>query len=407
MGDILFLAHRVPFPPNRGDKIRAHHLLRRLTQLGDVHVGCFSENEEDRQAISDIEAIAKSSCVVDRRKPLVMAGVEAVLSSKPVSLTAFHSPRLASWIEKAIAAHSIDTIVIFSGQMGQYIPEDFSDRVIVDLCDVDSAKFEGYAADGERVWLNAREARLLSQEEQRLGQRADVTILISENEAELYRSRLVDPKRANIQVIGNGIDAAFFDPHVVAAHPQLTAESAPQLVFTGQMDYRPNEQAALWVIDHLMPQLREIKPNAQFHVVGRNPTQSLDRRDGDNGARIWGEVPDVRPFLKGADAVLAPMTIARGVQNKVLEAMAMSCLVVLSEQAATGIDAVDGKHWRITKQSVSAMCDCLIELLDAPDKAYALGTAARQFVLEAHAWEAMLRPLDVMVSGTLEARHAA
>ncbi len=407
MGDILFLAHRVPFPPNRGDKIRAHHLLRRLTQLGDVHVGCFSENEEDRRAISEIEAIAKSSCVVDRSKPLVLAGVEAVLSSKPVSLTAFHSPRLASWIEQAVAAYPIDAIVIFSGQMGQYVPADFAGRVIVDLCDVDSAKFEGYAADGERVWLNAREARLLSLEEERLGQRADVTILISENEAELYRSRLVDPNRANVVVIGNGIDAVFFDPDAVAAHSQLTAESAPQFVFTGQMDYRPNEQAALWVIDHLMPQLRQLKPNAQFHVVGRNPTQALVRRDGEHGARIWGEVPDVRPFLKGADAVLAPMTIARGVQNKVLEAMAMSCPVVLSEQAATGIDAVDGKHWRVTNQSASAMCKCLIELFDAPDRAHALGTAARQFALEKHAWEAMLRPLDAMVSGTGEARHAA
>lgn len=161
--------------------------------------------------------------MVRRTKPLALAGVEAVLSGKPVSLTAFHSRQLADWVRATIAARPISAIVVFSGQMGQYVPADFTGRVVIDLCDVDSAKFASYAEAGERAWLNAREARLLAAEEERLGARADATILISQAEAALYRSRLAAPDAVNVQVIGNGIDAGFFDPAATAPHPLLVA----------------------------------------------------------------------------------------------------------------------------------------------------------------------------------------
>nr|MDJ0643685.1 glycosyl transferase family 1 [Erythrobacter sp.] len=253
MGDILFLAHRVPFPPNRGDKIRAHHLLKKLAQLAPVHVGCFAENDEDRASKAELERFAVSHCVVDRTKPLLLAGVEALLRHKPVSLTAFHSPRLVDWIKTTLSQRSIDTIVVFSGQMGQYIPQDFEGRVVLDLCDVDSAKFENYAQSGERVWLNGREGRLLAREEERLARRADATILISDAEAELFVQRLLAPNSATVEVAGNGIDADLFDPDAVEAHPALTGSHEPHFTFTGQMDYRPNEQAVLWAIEHLLP----------------------------------------------------------------------------------------------------------------------------------------------------------
>ena len=151
MGEILFLAHRVPFPPNRGDKIRAHHLLKKLAQLAPVHAGCFAESDEDRAGEGELSALCASHCIVNRIKPRVLAGAEAVLSGKPVSLTAFHSQRLEEWVRETIAKRPISTIVIFSGQMGQYVPEGFGERVVIDLCDVDSAKFEGYVEAGERV----------------------------------------------------------------------------------------------------------------------------------------------------------------------------------------------------------------------------------------------------------------
>jgi sugar transferase (PEP-CTERM/EpsH1 system associated) len=398
-GEILFLAHRVPFPPNRGDKIRAHHLLQALSRIAPVHVGCLTETAEDREGIAALAQIAASHHAPPRSKPLVLAGLEAVASAKPVSLTAFHARSLEGWVRKTIAARPIGAIVVFSGQMGQYVPDDFAGRVVIDLCDVDSAKFAQYAANGERVWLNAREARLLGREEERLGARADATILISDAEAALYRSALMYPERVNVQVIGNGIDAALFDPANIAPHPDLAARKGPHFTFTGQMDYRPNEQAAIWAITQLLPALRTHWADAEVHIVGRNPTPRLLALKPSQGANIWGEVPDVRPFIAASDCVIAPLMIARGVQNKVLEAMAMARPVLLTPEAATGIAAQDGADWLVMQANPQAMAARVHALLDDAGKAAAMGAAARRFVLDHHAWDAMLAPLGALVGG--------
>lgn len=397
MGDILFLAHRVPFPPNRGDRIRSANLLRKLAQIAPVHVGCFAESGDDREGLAELEAISASHCVPVRSKPLVLAGVEAVMAGKPVSLTAFHSARLANWVRETISAHPVDAIVVFSSQMGQYIPDDFAGRVIVDLCDVDSAKFEGYAEAGQRVWLNAREGRLLAREEERLAIRADATLLISENEAALFRSRLQSLEKTNIRVIGNGIDAESFNPASVGPHDEIAQRAGAQFVFTGQMDYPPNESAALWAIDEWLPLVRETHPDAELHIVGRSPTTRLQSRADRPGVTIWGEVPDIKPFLAAATCVIAPLLIARGVQNKVLEAMAMAKPVLLSPEAATGINARDDIHWLLSAAEAKSMCDRASALLSDPVRAAEMGAAARNFVLENHAWEAMLSPLDELV----------
>ena len=406
MGGILFLTHRVPFPPDRGDRIRTHHLLKALARLGPVHVGCFGEG--DRAADETLEAITASCCVVPRTKPLPLAGVEAVLSGKPVSLTAFHSGKLERWVRNTIAGHQIGAIVVFSGHMGQYVPDDFAGRVVIDLCDVDSAKFASYADAGERVWLNAREARLLAIEEERLGQRADAAILISSAEAALYRSQMAAREKVNVQVIGNGIDAAFFDPAASAPHLELVGQAGPHFVFTGQMDYRPNEQATLWVIEALMPQLRARFPGAMFHIVGRNPTRALMAHHASPGVHVWGEVPDVRPFIAAADVVLAPLLIARGVQNKVLEAMAMARPVLLTPEAATGIAAEDGTHWLACPPDPQAMAARIAAFLSDAEAPALIGGAARRFVLDHHGWEAMMAPLAGLLGMAGEGhRHAA
>jgi sugar transferase (PEP-CTERM/EpsH1 system associated) len=399
MGAILFLAHRIPFPPNRGDKIRAHHLLKKLVQLAPVHVGCFSESAEDRAAEGELADTAASYALIERSKPLPLAGVEAMLAAKPVSLTAFHHAALARWVEATIAQQNIETIFIFSGQMGQYIPASYKGRVVIDLCDVDSAKFDQYGETGSfpRKLIDAREGRLLRAEEQRLVARADVTTLITDAEAKLLASRLDNPAGHDIRSVGNGIDAHFFDPQTVERHPDLESSDGPHLVFTGQMDYPPNIAASLRVMDTLLPEVRRLHPEATFHVVGRAPAQALTSRDGEPGIRVWGEVPDVRPFLASADCVIAPLTLARGVQNKVLEAMAMARPVVLSQEAATGINAQDGRDFAIGADD-AALIAHVDALVGSSDKAIAMGNAARNYVLDHQSWEAMLAPLEGIVA---------
>ena len=398
MGDILFLAHRIPFPPDRGDKIRSHHFLRGLAQTAPVHVATFGETDGDFAAEPALAEIAASHCLVSRRKPMALAGAQALLSGKPISLTAFADRRLAAWVERVLSERDIDTIFVFSGQMGQYVPNDFAGRVIVDLCDVDSAKFGGYAEDAgfPRAALFRREDRLLAREEARLAQRADVTILITPEEKALFASRLPSAARADIRAIGNGIDATFFDPAYSAAHPEIAERAGPHIVFTGQMDYPPNIAAALRFADRILPQLRRGHPQAEFHIVGRAPVAELRERHGRDGVRVWGEVPDVRPFLLAGDVVCAPLQLARGVQNKVLEAMAMCRPVVLSEEAATGIAAQDGTHFAVAP-SDAAMAERIAALVADRKPARRMGRNARDFVLRDHSWDRVHRELHALL----------
>lgn len=394
MGEILFLSHRIPFPPDRGDKIRSHHVLKTLAEIAPVHVGCFADTAGDLQHEHLLAEISASHMLCRRSKNLVRAGFEAVATGKPISLTAFDHPALRAWIAETLAGRPIDTIFIFSGQMGQYVPDDFAGRVVIDLCDVDSAKFEAYAATGRlpRKWIDARESVLLAAQEQRLARRADQTLLVTEAEASLFRSR-IDPLLAgNVAALRNGIDTAFFDPQAIDPHVGMAASTGPHIVFTGQMDYAPNIAAAERVIKCLMPELRKLHPGIQFHVVGRAPGKRLKAFDGRAGVQIHGEVPDVRPFLAAADLVVAPLAIARGVQNKVLEAMAMGRPVLLTPEAATGINATDGVHFAVASCDAALVERALALLGDGPS-ALRMAAAARRYVVANQSWPAMLAPL--------------
>jgi sugar transferase (PEP-CTERM/EpsH1 system associated) len=397
MSGILFLAHRPPFPPDRGDKIRSHHVLKALAELAPVHVGCLADNAADAAHGAELRGIAASSFVAMRTKPLPLAGAEALAGGLPVSLTAFRHAALSAWVRQTLERGAIDTIYVFSGQMGQYVPAGWNGRLLVDLVDVDSAKFEAYAEGkrGLRRWIDRREGRLLRAEEARLVARADATLLVSQPEAELLAGRLGPGSAARIEVLGNGIDTARYDPARVEPHPALSG-GGPQIVFTGQMDYPPNVEAARRLIERLMPRILAAEPEARLHIVGRAPVPELRALHGINGARMWGEVPDVRPFLAAASLVAAPLTIARGVQNKVLEAMAMARPVVLTQAAATGIPGEDGTHFALA-DSDDAFVTRTLELLASDEAARRMGAAARRLVSERMSWPAMLAGLPALV----------
>lgn len=391
--ELLFLAHRIPFPPDRGDKIRSHHILKALARLAPVHVGCFADDPADRASEGDLATLATSHLLLDRGKSLAWAGLEALARGAPLSVTAFHDARMARWVAETLRTRPIGAIYLFSGQVAQYVPADFAGRVIADLVDVDSAKFEAYGAQGRgfRAWMERREGRLLAAEEARIARRAAATLLVSAAEAALFRERLADPS-CTVLPLGNGIDSRLYDPATVAPEPCMAAMPGPRLIFTGQMDYAPNIAAAERAIERIMPLVRARFPTASFHVVGRNPPPSLVARDGRDGIRIWGRVDDVRPFLAAADMALVPLDIARGVQNKVLEAMSMGLPVVLSPGAATGITAGPGRDFAVA-ESDADLADAVCALARDPDRARAMGRDARCWI-EAHAgWDAALAPL--------------
>ena len=398
MGETLFLAHRVPFPPDRGDKIRSHHVLRALAALGPVHVGTF----DDGSGYGDqfLSGIAASHHLVANRKSDVLAAAEAMVRGQPVSLAAFANEGLRQWIEQVLHYRPIDAIYVFSGQMAQYVPPHFPGRTVLDLCDVDSAKFEAYGdgGHGPRAWVHAREGRLLRAAEERFARAADITLLISENEANLFRTRVTSMSHIDLRVMRNGIDGAFFAPDAVAPQPTLYG-AGPNIVFTGQMDYAPNALAVERMVHRILPAIREARPQAEFHIVGRAPTPAVKALGRHDGVTVWGEVADVRPFIAEANLVAAPLTIARGIQNKVLEAMAMAKPVLLSPEAATGIDAEDGVHFAVAEGD-RMMIGRALALFEDPGRAHAMGEAARAFVLAEQSWPAMLAGLSELLRPT-------
>jgi sugar transferase (PEP-CTERM/EpsH1 system associated) len=411
VSEILFLSHRIPFPPDRGDKIRSHHILRALAELAPVHVATFADDALDYAGGSDLARVAASHCLVHRSKPLALAAAEAMLAGKPISLTAFHSLALAKYVRNLLEARPISTIYVFSGQMGQYVPTSFAGRVVADFVDVDSAKFDAYAArdGGLKGWAERREARLLRAEEARIAARAHVSLLISDEEAALFRSRLPSPSALDTRVrtLANGIDSTAFDPAGVAPEPQLAHLPFPCLIFTGQMDYAPNIAACLRAATRIMPLIRQQFPQASFHVVGRNPAERLSALSAREGVHVWGRVPEVQPWLAGADLALVPLEIGRGVQNKVLEAMAMALPVVLTPDAATGIGARDGSEFALAADDAQLAAAC-VALLRDPARARAMGQAARHYVVSQASWDAALADLPTIAGfADLSARDVA
>jgi len=381
MKDILFLAHRVPFPPDRGDRIRSHALLAYLSTRARVHLIAFDE----RGGTAIPPGLVASATLVPRRKSMLRAGAEAILQGRPVSLTAFDDAGFRRAVAARLGQGRIDAIYLFSGQMGQYAPQG-GPPVVMDFVDVDSAKFAGFARRGALRWVMRREARRLAADERAVAARVDASLFVSADEAALFRA---GGGGGRILVVENGIDAARFDPAAVTP----IAWPRPTIVFTGQMDYRPNVEAAQRLVHRLLPQLRAIHPETDVAIVGRAPIAAVRALAG-AGVTVTGEVADVRPYLAGAAACVTPLETARGVQNKVLEAMAMARPVVASQEAATGID--HGGTIRVGADD-SAIVAEIAGLLGDPVAADALGQAARAQICERYGWAARLAPLDALL----------
>ncbi|MDB5678012.1 TIGR03087 family PEP-CTERM/XrtA system glycosyltransferase [Sphingomonas bacterium] len=398
MGDLLFLAHRSPFPPDRGDKTRAYNVLKYLSAGKRVHLLAFADDRRDLDS-DGLMPFTASRKVLWRGKSRVVATLEALAQGKAASLTAFDSAKMRTAVAEVLAREAIDAIYVFSGQMAQYVPADTAARVIMDFCDMDSLKFADYAkgARGPMRWLMAREATKLMTFEAETAKRVDASLFVSAAEAELFRQKT---GAANVTAVENGIDTDFFDP---AAAFDKIAESAPLIVFTGQMDYRPNVEAVTWFARDILPTIRAAHADVRFAIVGRNPTADVSALASD-AVLVTGEVADVRGWLAAAACVVAPLKIARGIQNKVLEAMAMARPVVASGPAAEGIDHGGAI---LAGEGVDDITQAVIALLGDTERAAELGRQARAQVRKRYGWAARLAPLDALIGCTPAVRDAA
>jgi len=398
--EILFIAHRVPFPPDRGDKIRSYHELMHLARHAPVHLAALADDPRDLDHGPALSSVCASHCVEWRSNKRSVAAVGGLLRREPLSVSLFRNRALRTYVDRIVATRPLAAVFVYSGQMAAYVPKLASGtRFIMDFCDVDSQKFAAYGREGygPMAWVNRREGRLLSRFEAATARRADVSLFISEAEEAHFRT-LDGIDEARTAVVENGVDLDRYDPARNLDRPAWIAGIGPRIVFVGQMDYRPNVEAVVDFAHRSMPAIWQAIPNAHFLIVGRNPVEAVRRLGGLPGVVVTGEVPDPRAYLAAADVVVAPLRIARGIQNKVLEAMAMARPVVASVQAAEGIDAADGRDWLIA-QAPEDEGGLVLGLLADKDRAHALGTAARLQVARRYSWDGALSGLVPMVLG--------
>lgn len=363
-----------------------------------MHLGCFIDDPHDAHYIPFLEKQCGESCFfpLNRRWATVKSSL-ALLSGDALSNRFYASVKMREWVNTVLQAHDISTIFVFSSTMAQFaLTNTRGPRVIMDFVDVDSEKWRQYAA-GKRwpmKWVYAREAEKLAALERRIAERVDASLFVSQAEADVFRK--ANPGVTSVHAVSNGVDVYAYDPDKV--EPKDLG-AGPHVVFTGAMDYWANADAICWFVKTTWPLVRKAYPAAQLHIVGAHPLAEVEALHGASGVLVTGRVDDVKPYIRAADVAIAPMRIARGIQNKVLEAMALARPVVATSSGAEGIDVLPGEHLE-TADTAADFAEKVIEFVSDKAKADALGRAARVKLCEKYSWDAKLADLDAIVTPT-------
>ena len=395
MANVLYLVHRLPYPPNKGDKVRSYHLLKHLAARHRVFLGTFVDDPEDEIHVDTVRTLCAELHVERLNSRLAkMRSLGGFLTGKALSLGYYRDEGMTAWVAQTKALHKIDATVVFSSSMAQYAPcanAALDEPTLVDFVDVDSAKWTQYAAQRPwpLSWVYAREGRRLLDFERALAMRVQRSFFVTANETALFQ-QLAPECKDKVEAIGNGVDADFFAPD--AGHISPFAAGHIPLVFTGAMDYWPNVDAVSWFVTDVLPSLRMALPTIRFYVVGRSPTPAVQAL-ASTSVIVTGTVADVRPYLQHAAVVVAPMRIARGVQNKILEAMAMGRPVVAARNCVDAIGVADGVEL-IAAGTAPEYVAAIQKLVQQPKHSHAVGIAGRQCVRQRFSWDAHLGGID-------------
>lgn len=398
MQDLLFLCHRIPFPPDKGDKIRSFQFLKHLSRSYRVHLGCQVDDKEDLQHLpalsefcSDVKAVRNGG--LQRQ----IKALPALLRGQPLSVGMFSSAELQRWVNDKIAEVKPVGAFIYSSAMAQFVDRVSSDDcpVVMDFVDVDSEKWLQYAQkkSGIARWLYKREARTLLAYDRQAAQNASRSLLVSEPEANLFRT-LAPESAQSIFAVKNGIDLESFNSESHWQSPY--SGNGPHFVFTGSMDYWPNVDAVTWFTQDIFPKILEKYPSATFYIVGARPNAAVRALAAHRQVTVTGRVDEVQPYLKFATAAVAPLRIARGIQNKVLEAMAMGKPSIVTLDALEGITATPGEDVLVAKnaEDFANAADILVN----DSRAEAIGRNARRRVEQDFSWPAQFENLDAITA---------
>ncbi len=407
MANLLYLVHRIPYPPNKGDKVRSYHILKHLAARHRVFLGTFADDPDDLQHVARLRELCAELRVIELSPRLArLRSVSGFAANEPLSVAYYRNAELARWVDSTLANEAIDACIVFSSAMAQYVAgADAPRTVLIDFVDVDSAKWAQYANSRwwPLSWVYRREGSRLLAFERAAADRATRAFFVTDAEADLFR-RLAPGCVGRIETIGNGVDTEQYAPSQALPSP-FAAGSLP-VVFTGAMDYWPNVDGVRWFAEEVLPRVLDALPNAHFTIVGMRPTAAVKALASAH-VTVTGTVPDVRPYLQHAAVVVAPLRVARGIQNKILEAMAMARPVVATDACGAGIDAVNGRHF-VTAHDAATMADAVVSLLRDGEAARMMGNAARARIVARYTWAAQLRLLEeALAPATLSAAAAA
>jgi sugar transferase (PEP-CTERM/EpsH1 system associated) len=395
---LLFLVHRIPYPPNKGDKIRSFHLLKYLSNDYQIHLATFIDRPEDwiyRPAVQDYI----TTSWFGRLTPGLakMRSLKGLLTKQPLSLPYYYDANLTHWLVDTWRRYSIHAIFVYSSAMAQYVLRPPFDQVprIIDFVDVDSAKWHQYSLKQHFPynWIYAREAHYLSQFERQIADSFTSSLFVSEPEAALFKQGLCDSVAERVHFMRNGVDIDYFSVCSERVSPFNQCEIP--IVFTGAMDYWANSDGAQWFVHEVLPLLREKHPQIQFYIVGMNPSDRVLQLARQPNVTVTGSVQDVRPYLQHARVVVVPLQIARGIQNKILEAMAMQCTVVTTTHALEGITARSGHEIYVAdtaRDFATQVLTCLSQ------QGHETGCAARDLVIRDWGWASSLPKLGALLT---------
>lgn len=356
---ILFLCHRLPWPPDKGDKIRSYHVLRRIADRYDVYLGTFIDDPDDWQYVDAVKHVCAGVCI----RPLTpwrarRRALTSLATGEALTLGCYRDRVLRSWVDCVISDCKPELVLCFSSGVAPFVMRHRTVRRVMDFVDADSDKWRQYA-EGRRGFARAvyrREARRLAKFERAVAERFDASLFVSEAEAGFFR-REVPAAAGKVHGVANGVDIAYWNPDHGYASPY--PEGARVVMFAGAMDYRANVDAVCWFANAVWPRIRTTRPEARFYVVGSHPTPEVRQLEQTEGITVTGRVADVRPYLAHAHAVTAPLRIARGIQNKVLEALAMEKPVLATPEAWEGIEDFDGRQGCISASPEALAAEAL------------------------------------------------
>lgn len=380
---ILYLSHRLPFPPNKGEKIRTFHQIRQLGSKHILHLCAFADNLSELAQTVHLKKYCASVDVVHRKSIAIMPfSAAAFVRGKPLSVRLFYQKALLKLVRRKLAMERVDCVVVSCSSMAQYVAGISDIPTVIDFIDVDSEKWLEYAqrTSFPLSALYKREAELLAKYEEKLILAFDHSIISSEAEAQILRTRVKDRP---ITVISNGVDLEYFS----LAEAESSMKSRLTIVFIGVMDYFPNVDAVQFFCHEIFPLVRKSMPNAQFCIVGRNPTRQVRELGKQINVVVTGSVLDIRPYLGHATVSVAPFRLARGIQNKILESMAMGIPVVGTTVAFKGILATERDGIRIADDPNSFAQYVTAFLQGDRTLRREAGFQARRYVERYHRWE--------------------